>query len=124
LESFAPTHQSCWENLVCEIEDWLISSAVRSNPHYWHWGLKLFWIAFVAAHPSFPFGTWPAWNSLVPLAGLFMDACMEIIKRADFQTCNKTFCLVHRDLEKDCIELWQEFWQHISLFVVAQSLRF
>lgn len=47
--------------------------ADTSTPE-WTWGRDAFWMAFVAAHPDFPRGSWPLWNSRISLEGAFIES--------------------------------------------------
>lgn len=65
---------SSWALLAKRIQVWLCEIVDNRNHPQWEWGLDLFWIAFVAAHPTFPFGpNFPTWNADIPLQGSFID---------------------------------------------------
>ncbi|KAG2738441.1 hypothetical protein P692DRAFT_201731155 [Suillus brevipes Sb2] len=68
---FDHRNQSDWEKLSKEIEKWLMQ--LNTGLPQWMWGWDAFWLAFVAAFPFFPRGTWPLWNPRVPLEGAFIE---------------------------------------------------
>ena len=43
----------------------------------WVWARDAYWIAFVGAHPDFPGGEWPSWNTAVGMGGVFITRWME-----------------------------------------------
>lgn len=113
------------------LQDWIVLTEsndldVSTEP----WTLDLFWIAFVAAHPRFPRGSWPRWDERVPMAGSFMTKwmggsksglCADHSTDGEFQDCTaeasetRTLSLHHR--------LWAEFSDIVSLHLPHAALK-
>lgn len=79
LPSFLPlspafnyTSTESWQDLLQDIQDWIVTVSAKNEPQSREWGLELFWIAFVASHPEFPSGQWPTWDNRIPLQGQFI----------------------------------------------------
>lgn len=70
--AFDWTDSQQWATLSNEIECWLINEVQDSSLPQWTWGRDAFWLAFIAAHPSFPGGRWSAWDPRIPLEGTFI----------------------------------------------------
>jgi hypothetical protein len=68
-----PSRHECWANLSSQIQDWLINDVTNPRSQEWKWGRDLFWISFIAAHPLFPQGSWPKWNSKISMDGPFIQ---------------------------------------------------
>ncbi|KAG2029760.1 hypothetical protein BDR03DRAFT_825306, partial [Suillus americanus] len=64
----------CWVTLLYKLESWLVHIVVDTCTPEWTWGRDAFWIAFLAAYPDFPHGSWPLWNSRISLEGAFIES--------------------------------------------------
>lgn len=62
----------------------------------WKWGTEAFWMAFTAAYPSFPSGSWPFWNPIIALEGSYIQN-----RLSDGPTGGSN--------ESDLISIWQQF---------------
>lgn len=62
LQHFDYADQAKWASLMKDIEAWLVDQ-VNCQTQLWTWGRDAFWLAFIAAYPSFPRGSWPKWDS-------------------------------------------------------------
>ena len=53
-----------WLMLSYQIQQWLLDIFREDSEHpLLQWGIELFWIAYIAAFPEFPYGTvWPEWD--------------------------------------------------------------
>ncbi|THH17048.1 hypothetical protein EW146_g3695 [Bondarzewia mesenterica] len=77
--TFDYTNRAHWEELAGLIQRWLLQDdPSHRKRQYWTWGRELFWIAFVAMYPSFPFGdtNWNMglWHSRISLEGAFIQS--------------------------------------------------
>lgn len=72
--NYAATNE--WADVAQKIQDWLVLSDAEDTAHLRAWGTELFWVAFVAANPTFPRGAWPKWDERVPLEGAFIAKWM------------------------------------------------
>jgi len=96
-----------WKLLSQKIESWLVS-AVPVHSQQWTWGHDTFWLAFVAAHPSFPGGPWPMWNSNIPLEGEFIEGWINDGGGLQGPAVSGKMSI------RQCI--WAEFSRHVALF--------
>ncbi|KAG1855246.1 hypothetical protein F4604DRAFT_1590791 [Suillus subluteus] len=64
--TFNHFNRSDWQIVSQKIQEWL-TSEVDTKSSLWTWGRVAFWLAFVAAYPSFPTGQWPMWDPRIPL---------------------------------------------------------
>lgn len=69
--TFDLTSDRSWSELRVAIQDWMATEG-QCGSESWSWALELFWIAYIAASPTFPGGTWPVWDVSVPLKGAFI----------------------------------------------------
>ncbi|KAG1902842.1 uncharacterized protein F5891DRAFT_978316 [Suillus fuscotomentosus] len=76
LQHFDYADQAKWASLMKDIEVWLVDQ-VNCQMQLWTWGHDVFWLAFIAAYPSFPGGLWPKWDSRIPLEGTFIEQWLE-----------------------------------------------
>ncbi|KAG1720087.1 hypothetical protein EDB19DRAFT_1605755, partial [Suillus lakei] len=74
--SFDSVDRAHWESVSQKIQDWL-TTEVDTESSLWTWGHDAFWLAFIAAHPSFPMGKWPMWDPRIPLEGSFIEQWLE-----------------------------------------------
>jgi len=72
-------HQSgeAWAELAMLIQSVLVQSSHGEEMPSYVLAHEFFWMAFVAAFPSFPFGEWPEWDSCIPMQGTFISAWVE-----------------------------------------------
>ncbi|KAG1875772.1 hypothetical protein F4604DRAFT_1496323, partial [Suillus subluteus] len=76
LQHFDYSDQAKWASLMKDIEGWLVAQ-VNCQTQLWTWGCDAFWLAFIAAYPSFPMGSWPKWDPRIPLEGTFIEQWLE-----------------------------------------------
>jgi hypothetical protein len=64
-----------WSSLAQDIQHWLLRDPDFSttDPHSYSLMQELFWMAFVAVFPTFPFGEWPVWDAQIPMQGSFIS---------------------------------------------------
>ncbi|KAG1719838.1 hypothetical protein EDB19DRAFT_1898628 [Suillus lakei] len=65
-----------WQMVSQRIQEWL-TTEVDTRSSVWTWGRDAFWLAFVAAYPSFPSSQWPMWDPRIPLEGEFIEQWLE-----------------------------------------------
>ncbi|KAG1895979.1 uncharacterized protein F5891DRAFT_1193609 [Suillus fuscotomentosus] len=71
---FDPFTARRWVTLLYKLESWLVHIVVDTCAPEWTWGRDAFWMAFLAAYPDFPHGSWPVWNSRISLEGAFIES--------------------------------------------------
>ncbi|KAH7903805.1 hypothetical protein BJ138DRAFT_77005, partial [Hygrophoropsis aurantiaca] len=76
--SFRPLFSASWAVLAEEIQLWLTDGAIDSHSEDWLWGREFFWMAYIAAYPEFPRGSWPLWSSKIAMEGDFLSHWMEL----------------------------------------------
>ncbi|KAI0040148.1 hypothetical protein FA95DRAFT_1650771 [Auriscalpium vulgare] len=104
-QDFDVVSQVSWGKLACAVQDWLISPESCLSESHWSWGVDLFWLAFIAAYPTFPLGEWPSWNRRIPFNSPFLNSRMNIgIEGSDITEAERRWTL------------WQDFSRQISLF--------
>ncbi|KIK78202.1 hypothetical protein PAXRUDRAFT_72826, partial [Paxillus rubicundulus Ve08.2h10] len=71
---FDPYNGLEWQSLAKEIEHWLLQDLAFNMTHPGCYILiqELFWMAFVAVFPSFPYGQWPNWDLQILMDGDFI----------------------------------------------------
>ncbi|KAG2098945.1 uncharacterized protein F5147DRAFT_548334, partial [Suillus discolor] len=74
--SFDYINPADWQTVYRQIQEWL-TTEVDTESSLWTWGRDAFWLAFVAAYPSFPMGKWPMWDPRIPLEGSFIEHWLE-----------------------------------------------
>ncbi|KAG1853030.1 hypothetical protein F4604DRAFT_1591780 [Suillus subluteus] len=79
--SFDYVNRADWETVTQRIQEW-VTTEVDTESSLWTWGRDTFWLAFVAAYPSFPMGKWPMWDPHIPLEGSFIE---EWLQRSNFK---------------------------------------
>ncbi|KAG1836902.1 hypothetical protein F4604DRAFT_1942812 [Suillus subluteus] len=72
--SFNPLCEASWSVLAREVESWLVNTIRDVRAPEWAWGCNAFWMAFIAANPDFPRGSWPNWNPKISLEGKFIES--------------------------------------------------
>jgi hypothetical protein len=98
--------------LASRIQDWLIFYIQDEHLLHWKWGAELFWIAFVAAFPSFPLGDWPVWDARIPLAGAFIEK--QIAPHKFEQAVQQASERTGEDLLKLREGLWVDFYKVVK----------
>ncbi|KAI0706397.1 hypothetical protein C8Q76DRAFT_800838 [Earliella scabrosa] len=74
--TFRPLDDNGWIKLYHSIATWM-TWHLEVGSLAWVWARDAYWIAFVGAHPEFPGGKWPSWDSAVGLDGVFICRWME-----------------------------------------------
>jgi hypothetical protein len=100
--------------LASNIEHWLLTIARDRLHPQWQWGLDLFWLSFIAAHPDFPAGEqWP--NADIPFDGIFLAHWLERLDPRVDEHCSGSSAheVLFQSLRDD---LWAEFERQIGLF--------
>ena len=86
--NFESTDVSHWQRLTKTIERCLVASTTFENryPEAYRVMRDLFWMAFVAAFPTFPEGDWPLWDARISMEGGFISnwVCKEEVTRMPF----------------------------------------
>jgi hypothetical protein len=85
------------------------------------WGREAFWIAFIAAHPLFPLGSWFMWDSKISLEGSFIQSWMDRLCVDGLEADSKDVVSFPEGLPPEALsiiraELWEEFQYTVSLF--------
>lgn len=75
----------------------------------WEWGIDLFWIAFIAAYPEFPNGSWPFWDTRIPCKGTFLTTWLrnEAPRRVNADPEIRTLLIRGK--------MWEEFQERLHL---------
>ncbi|KAG2138344.1 hypothetical protein DEU56DRAFT_736436 [Suillus clintonianus] len=107
LQHFNYSDQAKWALLMKDIEGWLVSQ-VNCQTQLWTWGRDAFWLAFIAAYPSFPRGLWPKWDCRIPLEGTFIEQWLE--RSGDVPLTED------QDVMNVLADIWAEFGKHAALF--------
>ncbi|KAI6149272.1 hypothetical protein BKA82DRAFT_3939434, partial [Pisolithus tinctorius] len=71
--TFDPMDTCHWATLSKDIERWLMNDVWTTSIPQWAWGHDAFWLAYIAAHPMFPNGSWSAWDPRIPMEGQFIE---------------------------------------------------
>jgi len=108
-QGFQPLNTYEWKQLVMNIEQHLLADPHLNNTHPECYFLmrQLFWMAFVAAFPSFPHGDWPNWNSQIPMEGNFISRW--VLKDSDDSDWD--------DFPDTCVAIRQLVWEQFSTTV-------
>ena len=126
--SFLPLKQSfnhqegqSWSKLVEVISNWLVNDVKSLKRPEWMWGTDAFWMAFVAAYPSFPSGSqWPVWDSHIALDGTFIHEWLDHGGREGWsQQYNVPFDENSEGLVNFRDQIWVLFQSHSSLFHIS-----
>ncbi|KAG1886569.1 hypothetical protein F4604DRAFT_1917377 [Suillus subluteus] len=102
--SFNPLCEANWSVLTRQVESWLVDTIRDVRAPEWAWGCDTFWMAFIAANPDFPRGSWPNWNPKISLEGKFIESWM-----ADNLTIPADSPLSQHILDKICTSIWDDF---------------
>ncbi|KAI6148919.1 hypothetical protein BKA82DRAFT_3934573, partial [Pisolithus tinctorius] len=71
--TFDPMDTCHWAALSKDIERWLVNDIRTTSIPQWAWGRNAFWLAYIAAHPMFPNGSWSVWDPRIPMEGQFIE---------------------------------------------------
>ncbi|KAG2047830.1 hypothetical protein BDR06DRAFT_848817, partial [Suillus hirtellus] len=74
--SFDYVNRADWETVTQQIQEW-VTTEVATESSLWMWGCNAFWLAFIAAYPSFLMGKWPMWDPRIPLEGSFIEEWLQ-----------------------------------------------
>ncbi|KAG1800597.1 uncharacterized protein BJ212DRAFT_1287203, partial [Suillus subaureus] len=93
-----------WSVLTRQVESWLVDTIQDVRAPEWAWGCDTFWMAFIAANPDFPWGSWPNWNPKISLEGKFIESWM-----VDNLTIPADSSLSQHILDEIHISIWDDF---------------
>ncbi|KAG1811371.1 uncharacterized protein BJ212DRAFT_1277864 [Suillus subaureus] len=105
LRHFDNSDWNTWATLSKNIESWLVD--IGSETQLWMWGHNTFWLAFIVAYPLFPRGSWPKWDSHIPLEGSFIEQWLE-------QSGDHT--MIEQEQDSIRVDIWDKFCKHAALF--------
>ena len=105
--AFNKSSDEAWSSLASQIQRWLIFCIRDQDAPHWKWGVEVFWTAFLAAFPQFPFGDWPVWDVRIPMAGPFLESQLAINNFEE--TTRKAAGQTSEDLMRRREELWEKF---------------
>ena len=72
---FDPLDDKAWQTLLQKMESQLVQ--ILDSPGKRRTVMcEFFWMAYMAVHPTFPFGDWPNWDPRIPLEGNFVSYWM------------------------------------------------
>ena len=105
---FDPLDGKAWQTLLQDIESHLVQ--ILDAPGMRRTLMReFFWMAYMAACPTFPFGDWPIWDPRIPLQGNFasywlaqLDLPYAIVRQEDLSAearqhvWEQLIALVHR----------------------------
>lgn len=112
--AFDKASTKAWVTLASRIQNWLIFYIQDQHLAHWKWGSEVFWIAFVAAFPSFPLGEWPLWDVRIPLAGAFIEK--QVLPNNFEEAARQASELTsEEDLIKRREELWEDFCKVVKV---------
>ena len=112
--AFNKASTKAWVTLASRIQNWLIFYIQDQHLAHWKWGSEVFWIAFVAAFPSFPLGEWPLWDVRIPLAGAFIEK--QVLPNNFEEAARQASELTsEEDLIKRREELWEDFCKVVKV---------
>lgn len=118
--SFNHRDGQSWSKLVEIISNWLVNDVKTLKSQEWTWGTDIFWMAFVAAYPSFPSGTWPVWDCHIALDGTFIH---EWLDHGGCEGWSQHYNVLFDDnpdgLANFRDQIWVLFQSHASLFHVS-----
>ncbi|KAH8993097.1 hypothetical protein EDB83DRAFT_2478248 [Lactarius deliciosus] len=101
--AFDKSSTVAWVTLASRVQSWLTFYIQDQDLLHWKWGAEVFWIAFIAAFPSFPLGEWPLWDrQVVP------NDFEETVQRSSERTSEE-------DLSKRREELWRDFCKVVKV---------
>lgn len=109
-----------WSKLVEVILNWLVNDVKTLQSQEWAWGTDAFWMAAVAANPSFPGGIWPVWDCRIALDGTFIQEWLDYGGRKGWsEQYNVPFDDDSESLMHFRERLWVLFQSHVSSFHVS-----
>ncbi|KAG6376776.1 hypothetical protein JVT61DRAFT_1800 [Boletus reticuloceps] len=86
-DGFDPNDMNEWKWLATTIQEYLLENR-RLRTNFQGCNLfvcELFWMAFVAAYPTFSHGAWPFWDSQITMEGDFVSRW--VVNRSDELYC-------------------------------------
>ncbi|KAI6006653.1 hypothetical protein F5J12DRAFT_832058 [Pisolithus orientalis] len=110
---FDPMDTCHWATLSKDIKWWLVNDVQMTSIPQWACGHDAFWLAYIAAHPTFPNGSWSVWDPRIPMEGQFIEEWLNddgINGSTDGMSSNET--TEHTLL----FNIWESFSRHIALF--------
>ncbi|KAJ8591246.1 hypothetical protein M405DRAFT_765179 [Rhizopogon salebrosus TDB-379] len=114
--TFNPLCGDSWAALAEQLECWLVNTIRDVQAPEWTWGCDAFWMAFIAAHPDFPRGSWPNWNPQITLEGKFIESwTVDSLTASTDAPFNQS--ILHEI--RTCI--WNDF-QHVFPFPLSMRL--
>ena len=69
-------------------------------------------MAFIAAYPSFPQGSWPSWNARIAIEGVFIQGWID--KTGDSEI---------RGVVMLCNDIWGQLCQTVSLYYPSEVVQ-
>lgn len=112
-----------WSKLVEVILNWLVNDVKTLQRQEWAWGTDAFWMAVVAANPSFPGGIWPVWDCRIALDGTFIQEWLDYGRRKGWsEQYNVPFDNNSESLMHFRERLWILFQSHVSSFHVSPTV--
>jgi hypothetical protein len=113
--------EKSWVALAERIQNWLLDVVLDTHSQEWLWGREVFWIAFIAAYPLFPLGSWLMWNSKISLEGSFIQSWMDKMSVDGLEADSKDVVSLAEGLSVEALsiireDLWEEFRCTVSLF--------
>jgi hypothetical protein len=111
--AFDKASTKAWATLASRIQDWLIFYIHDEHLPHWKWGAEVFWIAFVAAFPSFPLGDWALWDARIPFVGTFIEKQIGPPRFEEALPQAGEYAV--EDLLKRREELWDEFIKVVKI---------
>jgi hypothetical protein len=119
--TFDPTDSCHWAMLSKDIEWWLVNDVQTMSVPQWAWGHDAFWLAYVAAHPTFPNGSWSLWDPRIPLEGQFIEEWLNddgMSSSADGMPSYGVYEVTSQPTaeHKLLFNIWESFGRHVTLF--------
>lgn len=102
-----------WVTLFQEMQDFVFEVAVDMDSPERAWGTDLYWIAYIAAYPTFPQGARTKWDPRMKLCGTFGDYWLCNVANphtSHARPCTDT-CAACITL---CDSLWDSFLLHAA----------
>ena len=116
--NFDPLDGEAWQTLLQNIQMCLVQSQDSEGTANQILMCEFFWMSFVAAFPTFPFGDWPNWDPRIPFQGDFISDWM-----ADF---NLPYTIMYRGdlLQGICQYIWQKLTVAVGHFFSASIISY
>ncbi|KAF8840948.1 hypothetical protein BDN67DRAFT_929416 [Paxillus ammoniavirescens] len=119
--TFDPMDSRQWATLSKDIERWLVHDVQTTSAPQWAWGRDAFWLAYIAAHPMFPNGSWSPWDPRIPLEGQFIEEWLndDETSSTDGMPSSNGVCEATLQLTAEhtlLFNIWESFGRHVALF--------